>query len=158
MSAFFIPSILLNQVQGAVLKLWTKPLIAVFGAFVLLLPATALAAPFDVKNNASPFIHPSQSGLAPTISGDGPTLIITLAQIPALSLPETRQGNNQSNPVNALAVNNVVLPGSSPCLVASNNIVDFIVTGDFAAGTSNRPWGDIYERYANTSVFLGGKI
>lgn len=33
-----------------------------------------------------------------------------------------------------------------------------IVTGDFAACTSDCPWGDTYKRYANTTVSLGGKI
>jgi hypothetical protein len=88
----------------------------------------------------------------------GSTLTFTSAQVPALNLLENRQGNNQSNTINALGANNIVLSGGSLCLVASNNIVDFIVTGDFAICTSNCPWGDTYERYANTSVYLGGKI
>ncbi len=101
---------------------------------------------------------PLQVGSAPIIGGGGSTLTFTSAQVPGLSLLETRPVNNQSNTINALVANNGVLPGGSPCLVASNNIVDFIVTGDFAACTSNCPWGDTYERHANTSVYLGGKI
>ena len=33
-----------------------------------------------------------------------------------------------------------------------------IVTGDSAVCTSDCPWGDTCERYANTSGYLGGKI
>jgi hypothetical protein len=33
-----------------------------------------------------------------------------------------------------------------------------IDTSDFAACTGDCPWGDTYERYANTTVSLGGKI
>jgi hypothetical protein len=162
-------------------KLWTKLIIAAFGALALLLPPeAALAATCDVKNNAPPFIshdltnsncelcgygyvtiliaNPSQPGLATTISDGGSTLTCTSAQIPAHSLLDIRQGNNQSNILNAVAANNVVLRGGTPYLLASDNIVDFIVNGDFAAGTGNCSWGDTYERYANTSVFFGGKI
>jgi hypothetical protein len=95
---------------------------------------------------------------AASIGGGSSTLTFTSAQVPALSLPETPHGNNESNTINALAANNVVPPGGSPYLVASNNIVDFIVTGDFAACTSNALWGDTNERYDNTTVYLGGKI
>jgi hypothetical protein len=162
-------------------KPWTKLIIAAFGALALLLPPeAALAATCEVNNNASPYIShdltnsncelcgygyltiiiakPSQPGSASSISGDYPTLIFTSAQIPAHGLLETQQGNNQSNTLHAVADNNVVLRGGTPYLLASDNIVDFIVNGDFAAGTSNCSWGDTYERYANTSVFLGGKI
>jgi hypothetical protein len=162
-------------------KLWTKLIIAAFGALALLLPPeTALAATCEVKNNAPPFIshdltnsncelcgygyvtiviaNSSQPGLAPSISGDYPTLTFTSAQIPAHGLLETRQGNNQSNTLNAVAANNVVLLGGTPYLLASDNILDFIVNGDFTTGTSKCSWGDTYERYANTSVYLGGKI
>jgi len=85
-------------------------------------------------------------------------LTSTSAQVSALTLLESRQDSNQSNTGNALAAKNVGPRGGSPCLVASNNIFDFIVTADFAACTSNCPWGDTYERYANTTVSLGGKI
>jgi hypothetical protein len=100
--------------------------------------------------------HP---GSAPVVSGtNGSILTSTSSRIPALARLEDPPGNNQSATIGALAARNVVLPGGSPCLVASDNIVDFIVTGDFAAFTSNRPWGETYQRYANTSFYPGGKI
>jgi hypothetical protein len=100
--------------------------------------------------------HP---GSAPVVSGtNGSILTSTSSRIPALARLEDPPGNNQSATIGALAARNVVLPGGSPCLVASDNIVDFIVTGDFAACTSNRPWGETYQRYANTSFYPGGKI
>jgi hypothetical protein len=97
-------------------------------------------------------------GSAPIIGGGGSTLTFTSAQVPARSLVETRPGNNQSSTINPLRANNVGLPGSPPCFVASKNIVIFIVTGDFAACTSNCLRAASYERCAKTSVYLGGKI
>ena len=79
-------------------------------------------------------------------------------QIPDFGRLEDQPGNNQFNTINALAANKTALPGGSPTLVASNYIFDFIVTGDFAVCTSNFPWGEAYERFANRSVYLGGKI
>jgi hypothetical protein len=98
-------------------------------------------------------------GSAALASGtNGSILTWNSSRLPALGILEYRPANNQSNTSNALAANNVALPGGSPCFVASNNIVDFIVTREFAACTSNCLWGDTHEQYANTSVYLGGKI
>jgi hypothetical protein len=102
---------------------------------------------------------PQLVGLGPSFSGSsGPILTCTSICIPALGSLEYHPGNNQSNTIYAPAANNVVFPGSSPSLVARNNIVDFIVTGDFEACTSNCPWENTCKGHANSSVYLGGKI
>jgi len=85
-------------------------------------------------------------------------LTFTSPQVSALSLLRSRQDSNQSNTSNVLAATKVVFPGSTLFIFANNNIFDFIVASDFAACTSNGPWGDTCERDANTSVSLGGKI
>jgi hypothetical protein len=79
-------------------------------------------------------------------------------RIPAFGILEDRPCSNQSNTINAFAANNFLHPGGSPCLVASNKILGLIETGDFAACTSDYPLADTYERYVNTSVYLGGRM
>jgi hypothetical protein len=109
--------------------------------------------PYSV-NDGDPMV-----GSALLASGtNGSILTWNSSRLPALGILEYRPANNQSNTINALAANDVVLRGGSPCLVDSNSILDFIFTTDFSASTSNCPWGDTYEQYANNSVYLGGKI
>ena len=63
---------------------------------------------------------------------------------------------------NAVAANDGLLPGGSPCVAATNTINNFIVTDPFGQnGTLNYPWGDSVEvdvaAGTNTSVYLVGK-
>jgi hypothetical protein len=86
-------------------------------------------------------------GSAPLVRGTNDSILTwNSSRVPTCAILKYRPANNQSNTSTALAANNVVFPSGSPCLVASNNIVDFIVTGKFAAFTSSGPWGDAYER------------
>ena len=62
-----------------------------------------------------------------------------------------------------MALRSFVLPGGSPCVAASNDIDDFVVTDPFGQnGTINYPWGSSVEvdvaDGTNTSVYLVGKI
>jgi len=93
-------------------------------------------------------------GSAPAIGACGSTPTFASAQVWTLSLLETRQGNNQSNTINACGANSIVLSEGSPCLVASDNLVDFVVTSGFAACISHCSW----EQHSNTSVYPGGEI
>jgi hypothetical protein len=172
----------LNEIRSKFCASWLGSAFDVPALF--LVAGTASAARCGIKNSAPPFIrHDLTYSFCELYFYGHSTIIVTntyrgvdmtdmavvknlgsfgltstSAQVSALTLLESRQDSNQSHTINVLAANNVGLPGGSPCVVASNNIFDFIVTADFAASTSNYPWGETHERYANTSVYLGGKI
>jgi hypothetical protein len=176
----------LNETRSKSCALWLGSVFDVPALF--LVAGAVSAAPQGIKNSAPPFIRHDlthsfcelhfygHSTIIVTNSYRGVEmkdmtvveklgsfgLTITSAQVSALRLLKSRRDSNQSNTINntinVLAANNVGPPGGSPCLVASNNIFDFIVTGDFVACTSNGPWGVTCEQDANTSVSLVGKI
>ncbi|WP_258868198.1 hypothetical protein [Alkalilimnicola ehrlichii] len=64
---------------------------------------------------------------------------------------------------NAVAANNGVRPGGSPCVSASNSINNFVVESPFGqGGIRTYPWGSIYEvdvaAGTSASVYLVGKL
>lgn len=122
-------------------KLWSALISAVFGTLALLLVAEAASAALcDVKNNPPSFVRHHLKSSYCELCGYGYITIIVFTTI------------------HSLAAKNVVLPRHLPCLVPNNNIVDFVVTADFETSPMNCPWGDTYERYANTSIYLGGNF
>jgi hypothetical protein len=167
------------------LESWAAWVGAALAVFVLLSAAEAESATdCDVTKDTPPFIrHDLTSSFYELyIYGHGPIVVtnayrgadmtdmavvenlgslgltFTSHQVSALSLLESRQDSKQSNTSNVLAATNVVFPGGTLFIFANNNIFDFVVASDFAACTSNGPWGDTCDPHANTTVSLGGKI